>query len=74
MISSLGWVDFSPKDRGLVKIALAMLNEKGTLDELGFGQLRDAFSSLLFPGISTIQTRAKYFIIVPRILRDYKVV
>jgi len=50
-----------------------MLTEPGTLDELGIGQIRDAFSDVLFPGISTIQTRAKYFIIVPRILRDFQV-
>jgi len=49
-----------------------MLRESGTLDELGIGQVRDAFSDLLFPGISTIQTRAKYFIIVPRIFRDFQ--
>lgn len=48
-----------------------MLREKGTLDELGIGQVRDAFADLLFPGFSTIQTRAKYFITVPRIIRDY---
>jgi len=71
-MSQIGWVDFSPKDRGLVKTALAMLNEPGTLDELGIGQIRDGFSDLLFPGMSTIQTRAKYFITVPRILRDYQ--
>ncbi len=70
-MSQLGWIDFSSKDRNLVKQALAMLTEPGTLDELGIGQIRDAFSDVLFPGISTIQTRAKYFITVPRILRDY---
>ena len=71
-MSQLGWVDFSSNDREKVKNVLAMLAEPGTLDELGIGQIRDAFSDLLFPGISTIQTRAKYFIIVPRILRDYQ--
>lgn len=43
----------------------------GTLDELGIGHVRDAFSDCLFPGFSTIQTRAKYFITVPRIIADY---
>ena len=71
-MSQLGWIDFSSKDRELVKQALAMLTEPGTLDELGIGQIRDAFSDVLFPGISTIQTRAKYFITVPRIFRDYQ--
>lgn len=71
-MSNIGWIDFSPQDKSRVKSALALIKEKGTLDELGIGQFRDAFSDLLFPGISTIQTRAKYFIIVPRILRDYQ--
>ena len=71
-MSQLGWIAFSPDDRNKVRTVLALLAEKGTLDELGIGQIRDAFSDLLFPGISTIQTRAKYFITVPRILRDYQ--
>lgn len=70
-MSELGWVDFSSEDRERVRHVMAMMRERGTLDELGIGQIRDAFADLLFPGISTIQTRAKYFITVPRILRDY---
>lgn len=71
-MNQIGWIDFSPSDRNKVKNVLALLAEPGTLDELGIGQIRDAYSDLLFPGISTIQTRAKYFILVPRILRDYE--
>lgn len=70
-MSQLGWVDFSSTDREQVSKILAMLKESGTLDELGIGQIRDAFADLLFPGFSTIQTRAKYLITVPRIFRDY---
>lgn len=70
-MSQLGWVDFSSTDREQVSKILAMLKEPGTLDELGIGQIRDAFADQLFPGFSTIQTRAKYLITVPRILRDY---
>ncbi|WP_263267141.1 MULTISPECIES: helix-turn-helix domain-containing protein [Pseudomonas] len=69
--SQLGWVDFSNEDRERVKHALSQLAQPGTLDELGIGGLRDAFSDLMFPGFSTLQTRAKYFIAVPRIIRDY---
>jgi sulfur relay (sulfurtransferase) DsrC/TusE family protein len=69
--SQLGWVDFSSDDRERVKQVLSQLQEKGTLDELGIGRLRDAFADLLFPGFSTIQTRGKYLIIVPRIIRGY---
>ena len=70
-MSELGWVDFSSTQREQVSKILAMLKEPGTLDELGIGQIRDAFADLLFPGFSTIQTRAKYLITVPRIFRDY---
>lgn len=69
--SQLGWVDFSNEDRDRVKHALSQLAQPGTLDELGIGGLRDAFADLMFPGFSTLQTRAKYFISVPRIIRDY---
>lgn len=71
MASSIGWVDFSSTDREKVSQVLAMLREPGTLDELGIGQIRDSYAELLFPGLSTIQTRAKYFITVPRMIRDY---
>ncbi len=44
------------------------------MDELGIGMIRDAMSNKLFPGFSTLYTRAKYFFITPYILldRDYK--
>ena len=71
-MSQIGWVDFSSDDRNKVKSVLGLLSEEGVLDELGIGQIRDAYSDLIFPGISTIQTRAKYLIIIPRILRDYR--
>lgn len=46
-----------------------MQNEPGTLDELGIGSIRDTFSDELFPGTSTIQTRARYFLFVPWIMQ-----
>lgn len=42
-----------------------LFREKGTLDELGFGVIRDAFADHFFPGTSTIQTRARYFLFLP---------
>ncbi|MFM9428751.1 hypothetical protein RCH10_005228 [Variovorax sp. GrIS 2.14] len=67
----LGWVDFSSDDRDRVRDVLALLKEAGTLDELGIGQVRDAFSDAMFPGLSTIQTRARYFLAVPKLLLDW---
>lgn len=66
----LGWIDFSKSERNKVLTVLDMLSEDGTLDELGIAPIRDAFSNIFFPGTSTIQTRAKYFLIVPYALRD----
>lgn len=42
-----------------------LFQEKDTRDELGIGSVRDAFADLLFPGTSTIQTRARYFLLIP---------
>ena len=71
-MSQIGWIDFSPQDRERVATVLDLLEQPGVVDELGIGTIRNALSDWLFPGISTIQTRAKYFIIVPRIFRDYQ--
>jgi hypothetical protein len=70
-MSGIGWIDFSSDDRDRVRNVLALLKEKGTLDELGIGQVRDAYSDLLFPGFSTIQTRARYFLTIPKIMHDW---
>lgn len=35
---------------------------------LGFAPIRDAFADYFFPGTSTIQTRARYFLFVPWIM------
>ena len=66
----LGWIDFSKSERNKVLSVLDLLSEKDTLDELGISPIRDGFADLFFPGTSTIQTRAKYFLIVPYALKD----
>jgi hypothetical protein len=64
---NLGWIDFSKRDRDMVLSVLRQLTEPGAVDELGIGTIRDGFSDILFPGTSTIQTRAKYLFIIPYI-------
>lgn len=66
----IGWIDFSKSDRNKVIDVLNLLSEPGVLDELGIAQIRDGFSNLFFPGITTIQTRAKYFLMVPYIFKS----
>lgn len=46
-----------------------LFREQDTRDELGIGTIRDAMADLLFPGTSTIQTRARYFLFIPWVYR-----
>ena len=71
-MAEIGWIDFSPADRAKVGTVLELLRPEGMVDELGIGIIRDALANQLFPGISTIQTRAKYFFIIPYILYEYQ--
>lgn len=66
LTSFIGWVDLSEEDQKRARDYLKSLAE-GTLDELGFGVIRDTFADLFFPATSTIMTRARYFILVPAI-------
>lgn len=66
----LGWIDFSKRDRQKVLDVMNLLQEQGAVDELGIGIVRDAFANYFFPGTSTVQTRAKYLLIVPYILKE----
>ena len=61
----IGWIDFSKEERNKVVSILRLLGTQSALDELGVGTVRDGFSDLMFPGISTQQTRAKYFVLIP---------
>jgi len=72
LASAIGWVDLSSEHRERVKSVIDLLSTPGVIDELGIGVIRDSFSDSLFPDISTIQTRAKYFLTVPRIFNDYE--
>lgn len=66
----LGWIDFSKEERNKVLNVIHLLDEPGAVDELGLGSIRDAFADKFFPGTSTVQTRAKYFLIVPYVLKE----
>lgn len=69
MVSTFGWLDTDPEERRRMLSVVDLFKEKGTLDELGFGSIRDAFADILFPGTTTIHTRLKYVLFVPWLLR-----
>lgn len=49
---------------------IELFRERDTVDELGIGSVRDAFSNLLFPGTSVLHSRARYFLFVPWIYAE----
>lgn len=44
---------------------IRLFSDRESRDELGLGQIRDALSDGLFPGTSTLHTRARYALFVP---------
>lgn len=73
MTTAIGWIDFSPVAKERVKAFLDMIGTGGVVDELGIGTTRDSLSDLLYPGLSTLYTRAKYLFITPYILQDREI-
>ena len=44
---------------------MQLLREPEAVEELGIGRVRDHFSNTLFPGTSSLQHHAKYFVVLP---------
>jgi hypothetical protein len=64
-MSSLTWLDFSEHERRQVLDVVKLFRQEGTVDELGIGAIRDGFADRLFPGTSTLHTRAGYLLFIP---------
>jgi hypothetical protein len=69
-MSSFTWLDSSEQERAQMLDVISLFREKETRDELGIGLVRDAFADLFFPGVNTIQTRARYFLFIPWLYLD----
>lgn len=70
MASSFTWLDYSEQHKRQMLEIVSAFSEKRTQDELGIGTVSYAFAEMLFPGTSTIQTRARYFLFVPWMYRE----
>lgn len=64
-VSNLTWLDSSEHDRRRALEVIDLFRVQTTRDELGIGTVRDAIAEVLEPGLSTIQTRARYFLSIP---------
>ena len=69
-MSFLSWLDYSEEERRKMLDVISLFQQKESRDELGVGTVRDSFADIFFPGTSTIQTRARYFLFVPWIYID----
>lgn len=72
MPSTFGWVDVDEASRRKMLDVIHMFSTQDTLDELGIGTVRDALADYFFPGTSTIQTRARYFLFIPWIYGQFE--
>ncbi|RLQ83783.1 DUF6361 family protein [Salinibacterium amurskyense] len=65
MPSLIAWLDASSEDQRRMREIVNLFSERDSRDELGVGQVRDVLSDTLFPGTSTLLTRARYMILIP---------
>lgn len=61
-MSLIAWVDVDHQRSDEMNELLDAVGSPTMLDELGIGSVRDALSDLLFPGTSTLHTRARYLL------------
>lgn len=64
-MSLVAWLDTSLEQQRRAREIIKLFSDPATIDDLGIGQIRDALGDRLFPGSSTIQTRARYLLLVP---------
>lgn len=69
MPSSFGWFAVDPDQRRRMTDAVDLFRDSTTIDDLGIGGIRDAFSDALFPGTSTLHTRLRYALFIPWLLQ-----
>lgn len=70
MTSTFGWLDTDETHRRRSLEIIDLFKDQGTIDEIGIGQIRDTISDALFPYTSVLQTRVKYTLFIPWIVRN----
>jgi hypothetical protein len=56
----VGWLVLDDAEQRRARDYLRQFRDEGTLDELGFAQVRDAFAEVFYPATNTIMTRTRY--------------
>ena len=68
--STFTWLAYSEREQQRAQNLASTLSDRETRDELGIGSIRDAIADRLFPGTSTIQSRARYFLFIPWLFQE----
>lgn len=61
----IGYINFGLEEKNNLYKVIQSIRDHHAIDELGIGRIRDAFSNKMFPGMSVLQNRAKYFVLLP---------
>ena len=64
-LSTFTWLDYDEAQAKRAGELIRSLSDPETIDSIGIGSIRDGIAGLLVPGTSTIQTRVRYFLLVP---------
>ena len=70
MASVFAWLDSDDTQQQKMRQLLELFKDESTVDELGIGTIRDTIANELFPGTSVGQTRARYLLFVPWLVRE----
>src|SRR5699024_8582211 len=70
MPATFAWLAVAAEQRRRMRGAGDQFREETTMDDLGVGAIRDAFSDTLFPGTSTLQTRLRYVLFIPWLMLE----
>ena len=65
MPAEIAWLDRDLASQEQVRRLLDMSEEPRALDSLGLGAIRDALADEIAPGVSTAQSRLRYFVLIP---------
>jgi len=70
MPSTFAWLAVDAEQRRRMMEAVDQFRDETTIDDLGVGGIRDAFSDTLFPGTSTLHTRLRYVLFIPWLMQE----
>lgn len=70
MTSTFAWLAVDSEQRRRMMEAVDQFRDETTVDDLGVGGIRDAFSDTFFPGTSTLHTRLRYVLFIPWLMQE----